>query len=123
MGRSINISFSSSLNLAALSYGIYKQDLPEESEKPRNVVFVSMGHSSLQVCIAAFQKGNLKVKLWGYCCYGDELNVHCMKGTPVTLEPTLEQGLVGLVTSCFFLLFFFCEMRRKLVARGKGQTM
>lgn len=46
---------------AALSYGIYKQDLPEESEKPRNVVFVSMGHSSLQVCISSFHKGKLKV--------------------------------------------------------------
>lgn len=46
---------------AALAYGIYKQDLPAEAEKPRNVVFVDMGHSSLQVAICSFQKGKLNV--------------------------------------------------------------
>ncbi|XP_044176399.1 97 kDa heat shock protein-like isoform X1 [Acropora millepora] len=43
----------------ALAYGIYKQDLP--TEKPRIVVFVDMGHSSLQVSACAFVKGQLKV--------------------------------------------------------------
>lgn len=43
----------------ALAYGIYKQDLP--TDKPRNIVFVDMGHSSLQVSICAFLKGQLKV--------------------------------------------------------------
>lgn len=33
----------------ALAYGIYKQDLPAPEEKPKNVVFVDFGHSSLQV--------------------------------------------------------------------------
>ncbi|XP_030642084.1 heat shock 70 kDa protein 4L [Chanos chanos] len=45
----------------ALAYGIYKQDLPNPEEKPRNVVFVDIGHSSYQVSIAAFNKGKLKV--------------------------------------------------------------
>lgn len=45
----------------ALAYGIYKQDLPNTDEKPRNVVFVDCGHSSLQVFAAAFNKGKLKV--------------------------------------------------------------
>ena len=45
----------------ALAYGIYKQDLPEEKDKSRNVVFVDMGHHSLQVAICAFNKGKLKV--------------------------------------------------------------
>ncbi|XP_015758027.1 PREDICTED: 97 kDa heat shock protein-like [Acropora digitifera] len=43
----------------ALAYGIYKQDRP--TEKPRIVVFVDMGHSSLQVSACAFIKGQLKV--------------------------------------------------------------
>lgn len=38
----------------ALTYGIYKQDLPAPEEKPRNVVFVDFGHSSLQVGIAKY---------------------------------------------------------------------
>lgn len=38
----------------ALAYGIYKQDLPAPEEKPRNVVFVDFGHSSLQVCCIKF---------------------------------------------------------------------
>ncbi|KAJ7405138.1 Heat shock 70 kDa protein 4L [Willisornis vidua] len=45
----------------ALAYGIYKQDLPALEEKPRNVVFVDMGHSAYQVTICAFNKGKLKV--------------------------------------------------------------
>ncbi|XP_077394523.1 heat shock 70 kDa protein 4L [Festucalex cinctus] len=45
----------------ALAYGIYKQDLPTPEEKPRNVVFVDMGHSSYQVAITSFNKGKLKV--------------------------------------------------------------
>ncbi|XP_003390556.1 PREDICTED: heat shock 70 kDa protein 4-like isoform X2 [Amphimedon queenslandica] len=45
----------------ALAYGIYKQDLPEEKEKSRNVVFIDMGHHALQVSVCAFNKGKLKV--------------------------------------------------------------
>ncbi|XP_038648337.1 heat shock 70 kDa protein 4L isoform X2 [Scyliorhinus canicula] len=45
----------------ALAYGIYKQDLPDPEEKPRNVVFVDMGHSAYQTSICAFNKGKLKV--------------------------------------------------------------
>ncbi|XP_050521873.1 heat shock 70 kDa protein 4 [Daktulosphaira vitifoliae] len=45
----------------ALSYGIYKQDLPNPEEKPRNVVFVDCGHTSLQVFACAFNKGKLKM--------------------------------------------------------------
>ncbi|XP_052585890.1 heat shock 70 kDa protein 4L isoform X1 [Peromyscus californicus insignis] len=45
----------------ALAYGIYKQDLPSLDEKPRNVVFIDMGHSAYQVSICAFNKGKLKV--------------------------------------------------------------
>lgn len=49
----------------SLAYGIYKQDLPGENEKSRNVVFVDMGYSSLQVALTAFNKGKLKV---GFNC-------------------------------------------------------
>nr|AXU24967.1 heat shock protein 70-1 [Tytthus chinensis] len=45
----------------ALTYGIYKQDLPEVDDKPRNVFFVDCGHSSLQVSAVAFNKGKLKM--------------------------------------------------------------
>lgn len=43
----------------ALAYGIYKTDLPEND--PINVVFVDVGHASMQVCVVAFKKGQLKV--------------------------------------------------------------
>lgn len=46
---------------AALGYGITKQDLPSETEKPRVVVFADLGYSSLQVSACAFNKGKLKV--------------------------------------------------------------
>ena len=43
----------------ALAYGIYKTDLSDT--EPINVVFVDVGHASMQVCIAAFKKGQLKI--------------------------------------------------------------
>ncbi|KAJ6793162.1 heat shock 70 kDa protein 15-like [Iris pallida] len=43
----------------ALAYGIYKTDLPENGQV--NVAFVDIGHASMQVCIAGFKKGQLKV--------------------------------------------------------------
>ncbi|XP_008202915.1 heat shock 70 kDa protein 4L isoform X1 [Nasonia vitripennis] len=45
----------------ALTYGIYKQDLPPPDAAPRNVVFVDCGYASLQVSICAFHKGKLKM--------------------------------------------------------------
>ncbi|XP_078494412.1 heat shock 70 kDa protein 4 isoform X1 [Ciona intestinalis] len=45
----------------ALAYGIYKQDLPAPEEKSRIVIFVDIGHSSMQVAAVAFNKGKLKV--------------------------------------------------------------
>lgn len=45
----------------ALTYGIYKQDLPTPEEKPRHVVFLDMGHADLQLSVCAFNKGKLKV--------------------------------------------------------------
>ena len=47
--------------LVALCYGIYKGDLPEQTEKPRLVAFVDMGHTALQASIVALNKGKLKV--------------------------------------------------------------
>ncbi|XP_052175135.1 heat shock 70 kDa protein 15-like [Diospyros lotus] len=43
----------------ALEYGIYKTDLPENDQL--NVAFVDIGHASMQVCIAGFKKGQLKI--------------------------------------------------------------
>lgn len=43
----------------ALAYGIYKTDLPENEQL--NIAFVDVGHSSLQVCIVGFKKGQLKI--------------------------------------------------------------
>jgi heat shock protein 4 len=45
----------------ALAYGIYKQDLPAEPDKPRRVLFFDMGHTQTQVCLADFNKAKLVV--------------------------------------------------------------
>ncbi|KAF9347249.1 adenyl-nucleotide exchange factor sse1 [Mortierella sp. AD094] len=44
----------------ALGYGITKTDLPEE--KPRNICFVDVGHSTYTVSVVSFIKGQLTVK-------------------------------------------------------------
>lgn len=44
----------------ALGYGITKTDLPED--KPRNICFVDVGHSTYTVSIVSFIKGQLTVK-------------------------------------------------------------
>lgn len=46
----------------ALAYGIYKQDLPKEDEKPRRVVFVDLGHSQCQMSACSLVKGKLTVE-------------------------------------------------------------
>ncbi|KAL2332389.1 hypothetical protein Fmac_019970 [Flemingia macrophylla] len=48
----------------ALAYGIYKTDLPENDQL--NVAFVDVGHASMQVCIAGYKKGQLKVLAHSY---------------------------------------------------------
>ncbi|WOK93910.1 heat shock 70 kDa protein 14-like [Canna indica] len=48
----------------ALGYGIYKTDLPENEQL--NVVFVDVGHASMQVCIAGYKKGQLKILAHSY---------------------------------------------------------
>lgn len=48
----------------ALAYGIYKTDLPETDQL--NVAFVDIGHASMQVCIAGFKKGQLKILAHSY---------------------------------------------------------
>ncbi|KAK6741049.1 hypothetical protein RB195_009106 [Necator americanus] len=45
----------------ALTYGIYKQDLPEESAKARHVVFLDVGHASTEASVVAFHKGKLQM--------------------------------------------------------------
>ena len=52
------------LTAAALGYGITKLDLPEE--KPRNVVFVDIGHSDYSVQVVSFIKGQLTVRSAAY---------------------------------------------------------
>ncbi|KAI9335190.1 heat shock protein 70 family [Zopfochytrium polystomum] len=58
------------LTAAALGYGITKLDLPDPAAdpkvKPRNVLFVDLGHASYQVAIASFVKGKLIVKASAY---------------------------------------------------------
>jgi molecular chaperone DnaK (HSP70) len=45
----------------AVSYGIYKADLPAEGEAPRRVIFVDFGHSQLQMSCCEMVKGKLTV--------------------------------------------------------------
>ena len=73
------------LYTVALAYGIYKQDLP--TEKPKNVVFVDMGHSSVQVSACAFLKGQLKVS------YHSLANAYVLKSC---------------MPNCIVLLFILC---------------
>ncbi len=49
------------ITAVAISYGIYKTDLPEKD--PLHVMFVDMGDSHLSVGIVAFLKGKMRVCL------------------------------------------------------------
>eukprot|EP00960_Hanusia_phi_P074997 768356-Hanusia_phi.AAC.5 len=48
----------------ALAYGITKTDMPEDN--PRHVVFLDLGHESVQVSVVAYKKGQLKVLAHSY---------------------------------------------------------
>ncbi|KAK7300084.1 hypothetical protein RJT34_10916 [Clitoria ternatea] len=43
----------------AISYGVYKTDFP--SAAPMHVAFIDIGHCDTQVCIAAFQAGQMEI--------------------------------------------------------------
>ena len=47
------------ITAAAVGYGVFKTDLPED--KPRIVAFVDVGNSDFTVSIGAFKKGELKI--------------------------------------------------------------
>ncbi|KAL5104443.1 hypothetical protein TcWFU_003698 [Taenia crassiceps] len=44
-----------------IAYGLTKKDLPPVDQPSRNVAFVSLGNSSLQVAVVAFNTGKMKV--------------------------------------------------------------
>jgi heat shock protein 4 len=48
----------------ALAYGIFKTT--EFTDEPTNVVFVDVGHSAMQVCVAQFTKKGLKILSTGF---------------------------------------------------------
>jgi hypothetical protein len=50
----------------ALTYGIYRHDLPPNDAAPRNVVFIDCGYASLQVSICAFNKSKFKVRVQSF---------------------------------------------------------
>ncbi|ODV93580.1 hypothetical protein PACTADRAFT_4483 [Pachysolen tannophilus NRRL Y-2460] len=47
------------MTAAAVSYGVFKTDLPED--EPKKVVFIDIGHSTYSVSVVAVKKGELKV--------------------------------------------------------------
>ncbi|KHJ49442.1 hypothetical protein D918_00568 [Trichuris suis] len=52
----------------ALTYGIYKQEFPAESEPSQNVIFIDVGHSTTQISACAYNKGKLKVWTISIAC-------------------------------------------------------
>lgn len=55
------LQIMSETTAAALAYGIYKQDLPDEKEPSRNVIFVDFGFNALQLTAASLNKGKLTI--------------------------------------------------------------
>lgn len=51
----------SETSAVALSYGIYKTDLPPDTEKPHRVVFCDMGAATLQMAACEFVRGKVTV--------------------------------------------------------------
>lgn len=46
---------------AAVTYGVFKSEMPEGEQKPRIVAFVDIGHSTYTCSIGAFKRGELKI--------------------------------------------------------------
>ncbi|AQZ12974.1 SSE2 (YBR169C) and SSE1 (YPL106C) [Zygosaccharomyces parabailii] len=46
---------------AAVSYGVFKPDLPDADQKPRIVALVDIGHSTYTCSVIGFKKGEFKV--------------------------------------------------------------
>ncbi|SCU93649.1 LAFA_0F17502g1_1 [Lachancea sp. 'fantastica'] len=46
---------------AAVTYGVFKSEMPEGEQKPRIVAFVDIGHSTYTCSIGAFKRGEMKI--------------------------------------------------------------
>lgn len=53
------VRITNDVTAAAVGYGVFKNDLPED--KPKHVAFVDIGHSTYTVTVAALKKGELKI--------------------------------------------------------------
>ncbi|KFM80356.1 Heat shock protein 4L, partial [Stegodyphus mimosarum] len=61
----------------ALAYGFYRQDLLDD--KPKKVVFIDIGHSSVQASLCDIYRSKLEVlhSTWDYCLGGRDID-NCM---------------------------------------------
>lgn len=106
----------------ALAYGIYKQDLPAPEEAPRNVVFVDIGHSAMQVAAVSFNKGKLKVISTAFDSFLGGRNFDRMMADHFTKE-FKEKYKIDVTTNkrAGLRLMTECEKLKKQLSSNQGR--
>ncbi|KAJ7586402.1 heat shock protein 70 family [Mycena floridula] len=108
---------------AALGYGITKSDLPDASAidagqaRPRHVVFVDVGHSSLSCSIVAFVKGQLTVLASAYDrnLGGRDIDWALLKHFSAEFGAKYKVDVMG-IPKAVFRLSVGCERLKKVLS-------
>lgn len=104
----------------ALAYGIYKTDLPES--EPVHVAFVDMGHSSLQVSVVAFKKGQLRVltHTWDRDLGGRDFDAAVLKRFAEEWKTTVKLDVTNNKKACHRALLQIEKVKKMLSANPEA---
>ncbi|KZV28529.1 heat shock 70 kDa protein 14-like [Dorcoceras hygrometricum] len=99
----------------ALLYGIHKADLTETEQL--NIVFVDIGHTSMQVCVAAFKKGELKILAHSFdrCLGGRDFDEVLFQHFAARFKDKYKIDVFGSAMACLRLRAA-CETLKKVLS-------
>ncbi|KAL3511806.1 hypothetical protein ACH5RR_024523 [Cinchona calisaya] len=106
----------------ALAYGIYKTDLPDNDQL--NVAFVDIGHASMQVCIAGFKKGQLKVLAHSFdrCLGGRDFDEALFQHFAAKFKDEYKIDVFQNARACLRLRAA-CEKLKKILSANPGAPL
>ncbi|CDS41517.1 Heat shock 70 kDa protein 4 [Echinococcus multilocularis] len=105
-----------------IAYGLTKKDLPAVGQPSRNVAFVSLGNSNLQVVIVAFNAGKMRVisTAWDPCLGGRDFDMCIFKHLVKEIEEKYNLKVMSNAKACVRLLKS-CERLKKIMSTNSTE--
>ncbi|EUB58188.1 Heat shock protein [Echinococcus granulosus] len=105
-----------------IAYGYLKKDLPAVGQPSRNVAFVSLGNSNLQVAIVAFNAGKMRVisTAWDPCLGGRDFDMCIFRHLVKEIEKKYNLKVMSNAKACVRLLKS-CEGLKKTMSANSTE--